>query len=111
MLSTVSVGCRCQCGAAKCQGYLEADSAHNRAALLMDADSGLDDAGYSLVVSNWKSAHGSLCDKLLACISQDCESYDLHYISSACMSVTLNMITIIVCLPHDHDLPLNSFLW
>ncbi|KAL3139818.1 hypothetical protein ABBQ38_004116 [Trebouxia sp. C0009 RCD-2024] len=36
---------RCQCGAAKCQGYLEADSAQNRAALLMDTDSGLDDAG------------------------------------------------------------------
>ena len=50
-LEVLIVGCRCHCGAAKCQGYLEADSAQNRAALLMEADSGLDDAGYPLVVS------------------------------------------------------------
>ena len=53
--------CRCQCGADKCQGYLEADSAQNRAALLMDTDSGLDDdAGDSLMVS-WASTYYQPC--------------------------------------------------
>lgn len=47
----VAFGYRCQCGTAKCQGYLEADSAQNRAAMLVDTDSAHDDAGFSLVVS------------------------------------------------------------
>ena len=46
------VSCRCYCGAAKCQGYLEADSAQNRAALLIEADSGLDDALVSFMLAS-----------------------------------------------------------
>lgn len=64
----VSAGCRCQCGAAKCQGYLEADSAQNRGALLMDTDSGPgdagDDAGNSFMVSWTVTRHQPV---LLAC--------------------------------------------
>ena len=49
-LSVLMMGCRCHCGDAKCQGYLEADSAQNRAALLMEAESGLDEAFVSFML-------------------------------------------------------------
>ena len=69
--SVLMVGCRCHCGAAKCQGYLEADSAQNRAALLMEADSGLDDALVSFMLAH-------LDKNLLACNREDCKGLVLY---------------------------------